>query len=300
MPADGFELRFGRQEIAFENHRLIGTVGWIEQARSFDALRAMFKHGMLSIDSFYAKVAEDASATKNDDGTPFHADDVDLLAGNIHLSPAKEFGIGAVVIGDFGSVRRVTAGGIVGGAADFGLAYSGEGYYQRGKTYGGVDHKAFMVGGALGYTAHVTTKPFLKGFAEYLSGDKDPDDNVERTFSTLYHTGHKFYGEMDFFLNLPVHTQKRGLLDAGGALGLSPAKGFGMQATFHHFRATAERPDGLDTFGNELDAELTYSPWSLLKLDFNYCFFAPGDIFTSGAADTKLEHFVYSTGDFAF
>jgi Alginate export len=303
VPLEELEIRLGRQEIAFENHRLIGTVGWIEQARSFDALRVTFKYDMFKLDGFYAKVADRESPTTNPDGTPFHAADVDVLAGNAHLQPFDELGVGIVTVGDFGrptGLNRVTTGGLATGKTDFGLAYGAEGYYQHGTADADVTHRAYMAGGYLGYTIPVVTKPFIKGFGEVLSGDTNPADNTVRSFNTLFHTGHKFYGEMDYFLNLPVNTQQRGLVDVGGVAGLAPAKNVKLSLTFHHFRAQAEMDDGLKVFGQELDTIVSYAPWPLFKIDWFYGLFAPGDIFTNGVANTKLEHFIYSTFDFGF
>ena len=303
MPLPGLELRVGRQEIAYENHRLIGSVAWIEQARSFDALRVMFKHDMVSVDAFYSKVAERASPTLDENGEPFHTDDVDVLAANVHVQPADEISIGLVGVGDFGrpvGLDRATIGGLVGGKTTFGLGYNVEGYYQYGRADGEIVHRAYMAGGHLGYWFDVATRPFAKAFGEVLSGDATPGNRTQRTFNALFHTGHKFYGEMDYFLNIPANTQQRGLVDVGGAVGMAPAKPVKLSVTFHHFRGAAEQADGLNTFGNELDAYASYTPWPLFKVDFFYGLFAPGDIFKNGVVDSRLEHFIYSTADFGF
>ena len=41
----GFFFRIGRQEINFDNQRLIGAVGWSNQARSFDAIHLGYNKG---------------------------------------------------------------------------------------------------------------------------------------------------------------------------------------------------------------------------------------------------------------
>ena len=263
----------------------------------------MFKHDIVRVDGFYAKVAEHDAPTLNAEGLPFHSDDVDLLAGNVRVQPIDELGVGIVAVGDFGgpdNLNRLTVGGLIDGKATFGLGYGVEGYYQHGEADGAVSHRAYMAAGHVGYWLDASVKPFVKAFGEVLSGDDDPSDGEQRTFNTLFHTGHKFYGEMDFFLNVPLHTQQRGLVDVGGAAGLSPLKPVKLSLTFHHFRAPADQNDGLQTFGNELDVKVSYAPWPLFRVDLFYGFFAPGDIFRAGVTDSKLEHFVYSTADFGF
>ncbi len=303
MPIEGLEIRIGRQEIAFENHRLIGNVGWIEQARSFDAGRLMFESGMLKLDSFYAKVSEASASPLDATGAPIFTEDRDVLGFNLHIAPFDELEVAPIFIGDFGGndgTRRLTVGGLVTGKTAFGLSYGGEGYYQHGNANGDVAYRAFLVGGYLGFKAKVNTQPFVRAFADVLSGDAAPGDGTRRTFNTLFHTGHKFYGEMDFFLNLPADTFQRGLADIGGTVGLSPMKLMKAYATLHHFRATADQGDGLGTFGNELDLKIDYKPWPLFTIDLLYGLFAPGDIFEVGRSNTKLEHFLYSTADFGF
>ena len=279
MPIEGLELRLGRQEIAFENHRLIGTVAWIEQARSFDALRVTFDHDYVRVDGFYAKVAERDSPTVNPDCTPFHERDLDVLAGNVHVDPIDELRIGIVAVGDIGGATntdRITVGGLAGGRTSFGLGYGVEGYYQYGDSDGDVGLRAYMAGGHLGYWYDESVKPWMKAFGEVLSGDSDPADDTQRSFNTLFHTGHKFYGEMDYFLNLPVDTQQRGLVDVGGAAGLTPVKPLTFSVTYHHFRASADQGDGLQVFGHELDTMVTYTPVAAVDAGLRLCALRPG------------------------
>ncbi|HHH11601.1 MAG TPA: hypothetical protein ENK23_05950, partial [Sorangium sp.] len=211
---------------------------------------------------------------------------------------------GLLVVGDFGgpnNLGRVTLGLLAGGKTAYGLSYGAEGYYQHGDADRDAKFRAYMVGGRLGFTfKKVDTKPFIKAFGDVLSGDDDISDGTARSFSTLFHTGHKFYGEMDYFLNLPLHTQQRGLVDVGASAGLSPAKPVKLSLTWHHFRAAASRDDGLEVFGNELGTKVTYQPWAPLKLDLFYGLFGPGDIFQAGVVDNKIEHFIYTTADVGF
>ncbi len=43
LMSDNFSLKFGRQEIALDDHRIFGSVGWAQQARSHDAAILKFK-----------------------------------------------------------------------------------------------------------------------------------------------------------------------------------------------------------------------------------------------------------------
>ncbi|MEZ4447735.1 MAG: alginate export family protein [Polyangiaceae bacterium] len=291
-PLDGLELRLGRQEIAYENHRLIGTVAWLEQARAFDGARISFDHDMLHLDAFYAKVLEDYATSHQEAGA---IGDVDLLAGNLHLAILPELDLGLVgVLETSGQRGLATFGGLLGGKLEVGFSYGLEGYGQLGHGAGDVDYRSFLLAGHLGQTIDVTTKPYAGAFVELVSGDSDPTDTTKSSFTTLYSTAHKFHGEMDFFLNLPRDTAEAGLLDLGGTLGFHPLPSIDLGATYHHFRAAAAQAGSGSTFGHELDAILKLVPFKPLYLDFVYGLFVPEEIFEETRGD-DLEHFIYST-----
>jgi hypothetical protein len=296
---DELELRAGRQEIAWHNHRLIGTVGWIEQARSFDAIRGIFTDDLVKTEAFFARIAEDDSATLDPaTGLPLHSKDRNVAATYVQLTPIPEVSPALVLISDTDEDLdgSYTVGGIVSGKTTVGLSYSAEAYYQIGDPIGPADDRsAFMLGAMTRMDIDVTAKPFVGIVFDFVSGDNDQADTKVKAFDTLYATNHKFYGEMDFFLNLPVHTQGRGLMDVSPSLGFKPLDGGLAQVTFHHFRAATDPGDGLATFGNELDIKLAYSPWKQLTFDLVYALFSPGDVFKAPLPDSKIEHFSYTT-----
>ena len=293
--AEGMTLRVGRQEIAYLNHRLIGNVGFVEQARSFDAARWSYAADALTADVFYARTRDGAAAD--------YTGATDVLAGffQYRLDPAFVPAFIAVVdISGPAERTRVTAGLHATGALDFGLSYSLEGYYQGGSAAGDVSYAAYLAALHARYTLKsVGAKPFVEFFAELVSGDDDPTDADVKTFDTLFATNHKFYGEMDFFLNLPANTGGRGLMDLGVTLGAAPADGVTVALTAHLFSAMDDQ-GGDGAFGTELDLKATWKPVDHLALDLVYAVFLPGDGSTGGASNADAEHFVYATVDASF
>ena len=47
--SENFSLKFGRQEIVYDDSRIFGNVGWAQQGRSHDALLAKFKLSLISL-----------------------------------------------------------------------------------------------------------------------------------------------------------------------------------------------------------------------------------------------------------
>ena len=285
----GLTLRIGRQELAYDNHRLIGTVGWKDQARSFDAIRAAYsgKEGAVQAHLFYAKTGEqDAYEATTDakgdlvtlSGSRQDTDLAGLWAryqGLSFLRPSLSAfydWVGPT------NQNRVTVGLFVDGEPVQGLSYTGEFYYQAGRTGNESQRKdiaAFMGALALAYRAPLWSHPSVKLWFEYLSGDDDPGDDTVGTFDTLFATNHKFYGFMDYFINLPVNTGGLGLVDIGGRLQFQPAPWLNALIDYHHFELAKEHSSGARTVGNEVDLALTFPVNKHLTLQGVFAVFVP-------------------------
>ena len=288
--SEGMKLRVGRQEIAYLNQRLIGSVGFAEQARSFDAARwSLVGMGKdLAADLFYARTR---------DGAPDDfAGATDVLAGFLRYRVTPGFVPALIVVSDISGPTdrvRVTGGLVVVGVFDFGLAYQVEGYFQGGSAANDVSYAAWFAAARARYTLDFGVKPYLELFADVASGDDDPADGDVHAFDTLFATNHKFYGEMDFFTNLPVHTQQRGLIDLGAAIGVSLGDELDLVATQHIF-SVPEARGGSGSLGVETDIKGVWRLAPHLTWDLVYAVFVPGDGLTGGGPSDP-EHFVYST-----
>jgi Alginate export len=277
----GLTLRIGRQEINLDNQRLIGAVGWADQGRPFDAVHLNYKlSGTLTLRAFYAKVGDEDAYVEGKDakGNPKALkgtkEDIDLAALHMRYTGFDLFRPSVLAIYDwFGpkNQNRATLGLYVDSAPIAGFSYTGEFYYQLGRT--GPDGQRKDIGalfGAVGltYKAPLPGKPSLSVWFEYVGGDDDATDDELKSFDTLYATNHKFYGFMDYFLAVPVHAGGYGLIDIGGRLKVAPFEGFFAFLDFHHFEYAAERGTSClaggacysksTTLGNEVDLLVNY------------------------------------------
>lgn len=294
---EDIRLRFGRQEIGYLNHRLIGNVNFVEQARSFDAVRLMVMalDRQLALDFFYARTAH-ALLPPN----VAASDDVFGLAAKMQIGDA--FQPALISILDLGSgVDRVrsTTGVVLGLEYPWGLKASVEGYIQAGSAEPDISILAWMTAVRLRFTLTDSEfQPYLEIFAQLLSGDDDPGDSDVTTFDTLFATNHKFYGEADVFVNMPVDTANRGLADLGGALGFNLYDTFTGQLGLHVF-STMESRDGPSLFGIELDTTIGIRPNDHYFFDLNYSIVVPGEALSS-AESPLVESFVYFTSGVTF
>ena len=317
----GLSFRVGRQEINFDNQRLIGAVGWSDQARSFDAINIIFDRDSMDANLFFALAGEKNAFKAAPDGTAIKGskEDVYVVGFRYRYSGLAAFRPTMVTIFDRQGPtdqNRVTMGLYIDGQPLTGLTYSAEFYYQAGKqqtktTNPDIDIRAFMAAARVGYVVPVFMKPGITAFFDFLSGD-DPSDKKDattrRTFDTLYATNHKFYGFMDFFLNVPVHTDGFGIMDVGGRVQASPLDGMLVFLDFHHFEQAVEDPQQKTrTLGNEVDVVVKYKFNKYLSTEAVYGVFIPklggslrkgtktgaaGD-FKYTAYGTSTEHFGY-------
>ncbi len=300
-PFANFRIFLGRQQIALENERLIGAVDWSLAARSFDALRFAYEYEDLTIESFYSKVREDnvGLGIPGDDFAQRH-----LVAANIHYDMAAEFASGLVTTADIDrsdGKRLHTIGAVFSGELASSLfSYEAEGYYQFGSAYDEINYSSFLFAVDAKVTIDIPSKPYLEAYGAFLSGDAEPADRTRKTFEVPYGNYHRYYGEMDMFVDLPSDTGLRGLRDIGGAMGASPTKGLSARVAYHFFQAMAVQPDGLDTFGHELDVKVDYRFWQYARMALAYGIFFPGDITKAGVSDPQAEHFAYATAEVKF
>jgi len=293
---DGLKLTVGRQEVNWLNQRLVGSVAWIEQARSLDAAHIAYvsADGAMTVNAMYARTRNGIAV---DETRPEH-----FMGAMWQYKIDPAFVPALIAIIDLNGPTdrtRITAGLHATGALDFGLTYELEAYLQAG-SIGDSDIMAYL----LAFHARQTLKdfalkPYLELRAEVVSGDSDLSDNTTGSFDTLFATNHKFYGEMDFFLNLPANTSQRGLVDLAAEVGLRPHTNVSLALAGHVFQ-TAQSRGGPSDFGTELDLIMEWRPIKPLRLDFVYSAFIGGDAFTGGNANALVEHFVYSTAQVVF
>ena len=272
FPMTLLTARIGRQEIIFDDARLVGNVGWAQRARTFDALRLMLDHGNHAVDIFMAVTGE---TDQNKDGH-VGATGKPSWFGGIHgkwlLSDAlsASFAVYSRRKGAADETRH-TLGTYLKGAAS-GINYEGQFWYQLGDM-AGESIGAWMGAARVGYTIDTAWKPMLMVWGEALSGDGTP----EAAFDTLFATNHKFYGEMDQFINIPVHTGNLGLMDIGGRIAVAPADTVKLHVDTHIFRSL--EPDAADesSFGTEIDLAAAWKMGKGVSGRALFGLFLPGD-----------------------
>lgn len=302
-PQPNLTLTVGRQEMAFADERLVGTVNWANVTRAFDGVRLNLRSGGWTLDGFAMSLDEQAALLATGLDPRVNADSTadrslfGLWAATEHFDLFALGDMNATDGAGRDDIDRYTLGGRARG--QFGhVAVQATAAYQVGdQTQTGIprqDIEAYFASAAANY---VLTGPLRGQFgiqADYLSGDETPLDDTFGGFNTLYATNHKFYGFMDLFLNLPRQTGDLGLVDVMLRGVLRPDV-WTVRADLHRFSLAEESPAGDRTIGYELDLTASRTLAGGLGFVAGYSLFSPsdaGEVAPVGLGDDTL-HWAY-------
>jgi hypothetical protein len=195
--------RVGRQELVYGDQRLVGHVGWLNAARTFDAAKVTFRTKALTVDAFGASVVRTLidEFDKSGAGNRFagaYATTTKLIP-HASLEPYLFWKRDVNLTGELGAVANLqhsTIGMRLAGRMPARLDYGVEMAIQRG-SLGAEDVKAWAGHWQLRESLPGAGAVKLTGEYNFASGDEDPRDGVRGTFDQLYPTPHDKTGLAD-------------------------------------------------------------------------------------------------------
>lgn len=278
LPVD---LKLGRFEMAYGSQRFIGPVDWNNIGRSFDGGLITFNGEQFKLDLFAVREFE-----------KFNSED--SLDQNVYGLVADLMFIKSYKIQPFLIWQRVNPTNIL-NRATLGIHVKGEldqfyqeldfGYQTGSATLSNrsQDINAYTFSFGAGYNFELEVKPTIGAQIDIASGDDNSADNDYKSYTSLYGTGHKFFGYMDYFINFPNDTYGLGLTDIIMKAGLSPINKLVLALNYHLFNSMEDYKlaDGTYTnsFGSEIDFVATYKYNNNVAFEGGASFFFPGDIF---------------------
>ncbi len=280
-----FTLQAGRFEMVYGTERFFGAVGWHYVGRAWDGARLRIK-SKFNLDLFALTQSETQAYIANAVAGIYPKPAVSVPGSSIYgfwssffinemnqIDPFFYYDVNRFKPnGEDLSVSRYTAG-LNYFFRHRNLDLTFEGAYQFGKLYK-TDISAYLLSIQLMHS-HKDWK--LGAGADVLSGNSADDDKV-RTFTPAYGTNHKFYGYMDYFINIPVNTNSLGLHDFYLTAGFNPQESkFGGNIFVHHFASNQKLQDET-TFGQEIDLTVSYKFVKGTSLTWGGSVFLPGEI----------------------
>jgi len=284
---DKFTLKAGRQEVFYNNQRIFGNGAWVQQSRSHDmallkysgAVKAHFgfayHEGGDIKNNFY--LGPDAYKAMQFLWVNKTFDKLDLSF--LFLNNGKETVTRNAITNAVESVAieysQTYGAHIEHSMGGFGIAANA--YLQGGKDGTGKELNAYEA--ALNLSVKVNDLFSLNTGFEILSGNTQINpDNVNRSFTPIYGTNHRFNGHMDYFyVGAPSGV---GLLDIFFGTTVTRGK-FNAELTGHMFSAAADINDAANPgtalnsyLGTEFDFLMGYklNDWVVCQAGYSQMF----------------------------
>ncbi len=299
-------LKIGRQELNYDDQRLLGGLDWLQQARRHDAAvlkfetKAWMLHGGAAFNQnrennsgtiYNSNPAGNYTSTTNG-GSMYKSMEYlyagrKLKSGNAsflfftdqfskyHMDTATN-----VKAYEQGSWARATTGFYINNTFNK-LGLTASAYYQFGKTAAAQKLSSFLLSASAQYV--VSKKLSAAAGVDYTSGGTN--GNTSNTFDPLYGTPHKFWGMMDYFY-VASPFGKNGLVDYYIKTKYKPCDKFLLFADFHQFNSAqsiSTMNNNKKNFGQELDIAGSYTLTKQINIEGGFAHFFATSLLTSPA-----------------
>lgn len=298
-------IKIGRQELVYDDQRLIGNLDWLQQGRRHDAALLKFENTnwKIHLAAAFNQNKENQSGTVYNNIPPgnytagtngsqmyksmqfFYAARKFNRASLSYLFFADQFGmynmqtVNNALTKQFvpGTWNRFTTGFYY-SAEKSAYSMNASSYYQFGKNYAGDVTNAYL----LSFYAARTSNKWVTGIGV---------DFTSKNFDPLYGTPHKFWGAMDYFY-AGNGFGKGGLVDYYARIKLKTSQKMVLTADAHHFTsASSIINESSRNFGEEIDLIAAYQVTPELSMEAGVAHFFPTTLLTSptvkNVANTK-------------
>ncbi len=264
-------LKIGRQELKYNDQRLLSWRNWNQYGLTYDAL--VFKTQKndwrfdlgLSYNSWDTKITGDVNNRNN----WYYADKNRIKTLNFlylerKFNDAFTLTFTGIHAGyqqgaDSDTVNGTFTYGLHGKYAKNGIDFTANAFLQSGENQNGQDIQAYFLTADAGYKFN-STRVGLG--ADLISGhdasntDADYAD-TDHTFNLMYGARFKYYGWINHFILMDKHTRNGGLIDIYPNVTHKFNKSTTVKAFYHLFSTEQEVPDGNGgTFDKSLGSAL--------------------------------------------
>ncbi|KXK43900.1 MAG: hypothetical protein UZ11_BCD004000337 [Bacteroidetes bacterium OLB11] len=289
-----FNIKLGRQVISLDDERIFGELDWAQGGRVHDAISLHFNMNKYEVKGFvsynqnyktlYGNNLSNPTGNlySNTDAFPYKLmqtvwasiplgkySKLTFLGTNLGFQQAQTTTKDTVTIyaqtagaNFFHNSKKVTANASL--------------YYQYSNNPKGLQTNAYLVAAYAAY--HFDKKWDLGIGSDFVSGnDVGTSISENNSFNPYFHTGHKFYGYMDYYYSGNTH-KNAGLSDTYLKLNYKSKDGHGFSAAFHQFYTpnqvidTSKKVYNGD-LGQELDLSFSYKINKFATLMGGYSFY---------------------------
>jgi hypothetical protein len=248
-------LKAGRQFLQYGSQHLVSNLAWGNTYRNFEGLKLYYSSEAWSIDAFVMKPVNGATVPSQLRPYSSDAPDSSQTFSGVYAT-LKQLPLGSLdlywlwLYEDNDVPARLDGNRHTVGARYFGTAplfdgkavsanWDAEAAWQGGEDVVGAGPRESVSAAFMSVLAGVTLNevPWTPNFAVcafFGSGDDDPTDNDNNTFSTLYPLGHAYWGQIDNF-------NGSNLVDYGPQVTVKPTKRLSLATQYHFFEKDSTR-----------------------------------------------------------
>lgn len=295
-------LKIGRQEIAYDDQKVIGGLDWLQQARRHDAIVLKFankgwiadigaafnQNSEKSVGTVYNGIPTAYGAGTNGIGTMYKSFQYAYVGKKFFFGDLsflffkddfnKYVTVAAVKTPIQGVWSRTTTGLYYNVNLTRKINLTGSYYYQGGRNKDGRILSANLA--SITATVQAGRKLFLSPGIDYLSGTDGTKavtaDSRSNLFDPLYGTPHKFWGGMDYFYAANGFGSQ-GLTNYFLKAKYNAKDKLVFFAELHGFESANKVSDGAGGtrtpyLGTELDLKMSYNFTKLINIEAGYSY----------------------------
>lgn len=305
-----FTVKIGRQELVYDDVRLLGNLDWLQQARRHDAILFKLEHNgwTAHLGGAFNQNAERKSniiyngtttaypSSTNQLGAQYKSMQFLYLAKKVHFGNVSflafkddfsKFTLNASNVPVYGKSvwSRYTLGFYTAGTALRKLTFSASAYYQGGKFREGTSLNEYLLHVAGLY--QVGRKLSIGPGVDYTSGNNGSDATKKyQRFDPLYGTPHKFWGYMDYFY-VADGFGPSGLVDAYVKAKFKAKDNLNLSLDVHQFSLPnaiiGESGTAMEkTLGQEIDFVFNFGLTKAITIEGGYCTMLATDTMAAG------------------
>jgi len=298
----GLWLAVGRQEISYDNQSLLSNRNWNQHGIASDAVvlryqrRGMKLHTGGTWNSTGERFSNNRYPTHKLKTMGFVWYNRPWLKGKGQLS-AIHIATGVTESDTSNTIRFRQTTGLY---ADYKSNYthvSGNIYYQYGLNRKGVPVSAWLADAEVSRRFGILTPGLGMG---YLSGNHESplDMKTDRSFYDIHRAKHRYFGFMDFFVDVPGETNHGGLINFYGYLDFKLRRDISLRNTVHYFSLAQNNlltPHGY-FLGLENDLVLRYrfSTWGVVEVGHLFFLRTPTLEKLQGVTAERFPQFFYT------
>jgi hypothetical protein len=278
----GFFTKIGRQDLMYDDDRLLGSLDWNVAARFHDGLKLGYENNKNKLHLITTFNQTDEKTTGGTYYAPGGQPYKSMLTAWYQHVFQKQLNISflAMNIGREGGsdedkqskTKNLQTAGTNISYSPANVTLYGTFYYQTGKTVENRPVSAYMW--AITATCQINPAWRILLASDYLSGSSNGSARYN-AFDPLYGTHHKFYGTMDYFYASAFsYGRTPGLWDNQAGLTFKTSPKVTLLANYHYFRTTVDVfVDGQKqprSLGSEIDLQVNWAIIPNVSLSAGY------------------------------